>query len=507
MSNLFPSENVGLVNVCRTANYELKVIQNFPAKAYLAHILLLFAFNILLSLSTIFLNFVTIATFRSSNHLQKKVYYFLIYVQSWNDLFIGLVVSSLFLIYVGRYFVGDANCDVYFVFYITFFTTNGFSVIILSAMNVERYASIVHPISHRNKFKKKKLLMYILSSCLLCLCVSGASVKLSQEVLRQFVGCGFQLHFVSTVYFYARIFLVMRKARFKRSPDSVRPESNVERVYEENLLVIQSNNQVNQQGNQGNRPDNHDNRPDNQQHNQGNQQDNECNRPDNQDVRSDNQDNQSDNQDNRTHNRKEASDNQGNSSNYRRNLSDNHGKLLENGQLFNQRRESNSQCRSSDNQGQQSTTPERQFENLGGQSDHQSKRFDRQDNTSDSRHNRSDHQSDSREQNNYQQSSFNENSNLSNQSSMNRKSVKEFLMKFKLAKSCLVVVLCSFVTYFLPAILQRLPLGDFDKLVLNGWCVFLLLSNSTLNSLIFFWKNKILRKEGKKFWKRFGKNS
>ena len=410
--------------------------------------------------------------------------------------------------------MGEVNCDVYLVFYITFFATNGFSVIILSAMNVERYASIVHPISHRNKFTKKKLLMYILSSCSLCLCVSGASVKLSQEVLRQFVGYGFHLHFISTVYFYARIFLVMRKARFKRSSDSVRPESNEERIYQENLLAIQSNNQVNQQDNQGNRPDNHDNRPDNhdnrpdnQQHSQVNQQDNEGNRPDNQDVRSDNQDNKSDNQDNRIHNRKETSDNQVNSSNSRRNLSDNHGKLLEYGQLFNQRGESNSQCRSSDNQGQQLTTPERLFEYLGGQSDHQSKRFDRQDNTSDSRHNRSEHQSDSKEQNNYQQSSFNENSNLSNQSSINRKSVKEFLMKFKLAKSCLVVVLCSFVTYFLPAILQPLPLGDFDKLVLNGWCVVLLLSNSTLNSLIFFWKNKILRKEGKKFWKKFLKIS
>ena len=332
-------------------------------------------------------------------------------------------------------------------------------------MNLERYASIVHPVCHRNKFTKKKLLTYVFSFCLLCLCVACASVKLSREVLRQFVGHGFQLHFVSTIYLYTRIFLV-RRAQLKRSKtrvnawqDNVQIQRNVAWIYQENRHSIRSGNQ-----------------------------------------------------DNRSDNSNEPSNNQGNISiNIRRNLSDNQGNLPKNGekQLYNHRGQSNHQIRSSGyqrsgsgNQGQQLAVPKRPLNNLGEKSDNQSRRSDHdQGNTSVTRYNRSDHQSDYREQND-QQSNFNEHGNPSKQALINRKSEKEFLMKFKLAKSCMIVVLCSFVAFFLPAILQRLPLSDFDKLILNGWVVFFVLSNSTLDSLIFFWKNNMLRNEAKKVFKK-----
>ena len=417
MANLSLSENVEYITVCQTEKFELKMVQKLPSKIYLLHTLVLFIFNNFLSLCTILLNFVTIATFCSSSHLRKKAYYFLIFLQSCNDLAIGLIVSPLFSTYIGGYFVNDLNCDVYFAF-IMFFTTAGFSVIILSAMNLERYASIVHPVYHRNKFTKKKLLIFVFSFCLLCLCVACASVKLSQDVLRQFVGYGCKLHFVSTIYLYTRIFLV-RRTQLKRSKpyvnawqDNVQIQRNVACIYRENRHSIRS-----------------------------------------------------DNQDNRSDNSNELSDNQCNGSNIRRNLSDNQGNLPKNGekQLYNHRGQSNHQIRSSDyqrsgsdNQGQQLAVLERSLNNLGGKSDNQSRRSDHdQGNTAVTRCNRSDDQSDHREQND-QQSNFNEHGNPSKQALINRKSEKEFLMKFKLAKSCLIVVLCSFVAFFLPAILINL---------------------------------------------------
>ena len=75
MANLSLSENVEYITVCQTEKFELKMVQKLPSKIYLLHTLALFISNNFLSLSTILLNFVTIATFCSSSHLRKKAYY------------------------------------------------------------------------------------------------------------------------------------------------------------------------------------------------------------------------------------------------------------------------------------------------------------------------------------------------------------------------------------------------------------------------------------------------
>ena len=432
----------GYVKVCHTLNTEINIIQNFPSVAYFGSHLAILVLNIFLSLSTIFLNFVTIGTFWSSIQLQKKICHFLIFVQSCNDLGIGLIVSPLNSIFVAGQLVGNANCDFFFAFYIIFFTIVGFSIAILSAMNLERYASIVHPVYHRNKVTKKKLLIYILSICALFIIVSLASVVSGRMVFPTFATCVFLLHFVSTIYFYTRIFLV-GKAQLKRS------EPHVD-ARQDNFHTPGNNRPMQQENHLGNR-----------------------------------------------------SDNQGNSSNTQRRLSDNQGELSNNHgeQYDNQDRPSDNQNNGSDNQARQLDTSERLPNNPGKKLDNQISRSDNQGNTPDNQSNRSDNRSEYTEQDSDRQSSSNENNNQSNQISSARKSEQEFLMKYKLAKSCLIVVVCSFTSFVLPAVFQPLKLSEFDKLILNGWVGLLVLSNSTLDSLIFFWKNNMLRNEAKKFLK------
>ena len=82
------------------------------------------------------------------------------------------------------------------------------------------------------------------------------------------------------------------------------------------------------------------------------------------------------------------------------------------------------------------------------------------------------------------------------------KSRREFLLKFKEAKSCLIVISCTFVCFLPIGVVGFLEKTTFVKMVLWYWSETLLLTGSTLNSVIFFWRNPILRNEANKIFRQ-----
>ena len=84
---------------------------------------------------------------------------------------------------------------------------------------------------------------------------------------------------------------------------------------------------------------------------------------------------------------------------------------------------------------------------------------------------------------------------------------KAFLRKIKLAKSCLIVVVCCYVCFLPTAVKQFLTHTRFVEILLTRWTTILLFANSTLNSVIFFWRNLILRKEAKLILRQIFKTS
>ena len=93
-----------------------------------------------------------------------------------------------------------------------------------------------------------------------------------------------------------------------------------------------------------------------------------------------------------------------------------------------------------------------------------------------------------------------ESDNTSKTKNMEKKT--RFMKQIKVAKSCFLVVFTSYVCC-LPGIIM---FGCIDNsgiifliVTLRKFSSLLLMLNSTLNSLIFFWRNKVLRKEGLKF--------
>jgi large-conductance mechanosensitive channel len=82
--------------------------------------------------------------------------------------------------------------------------------------------------------------------------------------------------------------------------------------------------------------------------------------------------------------------------------------------------------------------------------------------------------------------------------------LKLFLSEIKQAKACFIVVVCFFALSVLP-IAIGIPvshnLNKFEDLAMRGWALTLNLSNSSANSMIFFWTKTMLKKEAIKVWK------
>ena len=76
--------------------------------------------------------------------------------------------------------------------------------------------------------------------------------------------------------------------------------------------------------------------------------------------------------------------------------------------------------------------------------------------------------------------------------------MKLFLQRIKQARSSFVVVVCLFSLCVLPRVIAApftARVNEFEELAILMWVYSINLFNSTANSVIFFWTNKILRKE------------
>lgn len=84
-----------------------------------------------------------------------------------------------------------------------------------------------------------------------------------------------------------------------------------------------------------------------------------------------------------------------------------------------------------------------------------------------------------------------------------RTKTKLLLKEIKIAKSCFIVAVFFFLLYIIPASLLNIitPYSDrIDQLVVIMWITVLAFSNSSVNSIVFFWSRKMLRKEATKLF-------
>ena len=90
------------------------------------------------------------------------------------------------------------------------------------------------------------------------------------------------------------------------------------------------------------------------------------------------------------------------------------------------------------------------------------------------------------------------------ESNTKRSILKRQIRERRKATSCFLVVVC-FAFFLLPSLLSAVAFrpGTVDYVVYQNWSITLLILNSSVNSLIFFWTKTLLRKEASKIIKTF----
>ena len=75
---------------------------------------------------------------------------------------------------------------------------------------------------------------------------------------------------------------------------------------------------------------------------------------------------------------------------------------------------------------------------------------------------------------------------------------KQFIMKLRLAKLCVIVFGGTLVCYFPLVVFHLIAVDTYENSLFLEWSTTFALFSSSLNSIIFFWRNPILRREAKK---------
>lgn len=119
-------------------------------------------------MTIVFLNSITVMAYWKPPKLKDKVSYFLIMMLSLVDFTVGTIGTSLFTAFLVSKIVRTAICGIFFTFGKMTMLLMGLSISTLSTINIERYMGILHPMIHRSKVTRKKLLISVLFIWMLC---------------------------------------------------------------------------------------------------------------------------------------------------------------------------------------------------------------------------------------------------------------------------------------------------------------------------------------------------
>ena len=142
---------------CVLYDTEFKRMVSFPSKPYFTNLVFVCITNILLAISTVCLNTMTILACWKSKELRRKKSYFLIALLSCNDLTIGVLASPSVVALTVKTLTQHFHCSASILLELTASGLIGISFTTLFLLNLERYLSIVHPFFHRAEVTKLRL--------------------------------------------------------------------------------------------------------------------------------------------------------------------------------------------------------------------------------------------------------------------------------------------------------------------------------------------------------------
>ena len=210
-------EQEGFKISCEILGTTYYVVTKLPSYKFVINHIFAIAFNGILIIPTIILNAIPIITILKSSQLKSKPCYFIILVQSFVDLAVGVFGIPLFIFFLASGLRGNANCILATLASRSTTLPIGLSTSTVSALTLERYIAILHPYAYKTQVTKKRLLMFVSFGAVVIISVTIFSLRLRKLYLgATVIGT---LIFFFFVFAYTRIYLVVKKlARRQNRP-------------------------------------------------------------------------------------------------------------------------------------------------------------------------------------------------------------------------------------------------------------------------------------------------
>lgn len=178
---------------------------------YYINLTLMSAFSILFFCSGLFLNTLVVLSFWRSAQLRKKTCHFMIMVLSCCDLLAVLVnnplMAAIYILWVTEHVTDGAKWT--FTALMLSDVSQIFPLFALQVMNLDRYLAISHPIFHRTKVTKGRLLTLLSTIILLALILGAMSVSIFPHHI--YVLIMFAMFIPPMVFFNYKLFSVAMK--------------------------------------------------------------------------------------------------------------------------------------------------------------------------------------------------------------------------------------------------------------------------------------------------------
>jgi hypothetical protein len=204
--------NTTFIKTCYILNSGDELIVTFPSiKNFYVHIFAMIVSTILY-FPGVFLNFVVFTAIWRSRLLKEKVSNFNVMVKSVVDLAIGMLFIPLLITVLASEITGNPSCTSFMISKKLGMLGLIYSVTVMSMMNCERYLAILHPITHRVRVTRRRMLTCTLTTCCFITVLFGFTLIYVDII--PFIVNGVTLVFLSsTVFVYSSILFFCLKNR------------------------------------------------------------------------------------------------------------------------------------------------------------------------------------------------------------------------------------------------------------------------------------------------------
>lgn len=212
---------------CLVFGSQFHVTIRFPSNGFLLNHYFLFGVCLSLAVLTVFLNSATVLTFWGSPKLKNRISYFLIMLQSLFDTFVGMFNTSFFTYYIASEIAGNVQCHVVFISHLLAQAFLGLSLTSLFLINLERYFGIIHPLAHKSNCSKARILKCGVCLFLLWVIVSELTF-IDKTASRYCLQTYLTIYCILTAYIYIQIYwaVIPKPFRIHNATVAVRVENS-----------------------------------------------------------------------------------------------------------------------------------------------------------------------------------------------------------------------------------------------------------------------------------------